>query len=237
MDRFRTTTIWDDITTSESRDLEIHSSLSWVWTGVAFLLFVAFSCCNPLSRRKLFECFEKYFNRVRCSCRCRICRCHCDTCKRTVERCWSTVKSKFIQCKERICRTTETGNVETPSSVTTPPVTLSQLSVQIDEDSTNSRRNEGVSTMTLSPPPSYDSIISDPSLPPPSYEEVMRWYSKANHHNSHVLSYIGNECKLNGIAKDISFFWIPDLIHTSPISSSTFVLRTRMSQIVLIRCV
>ena len=169
----RTTTEILNITTAS--DTAGEDGSAWLedggWLVIVGFFLVVSGCfkCSVEKLKEVGECSIDACKRAGELCFRRVCDCD------AWERRWGSVTTEFSQCIERNCQTLETGNVEAPPSVTTPTVSLSQLSLQTEEGSTNSRRDDEISTAVVPPPPSYDSIISDPSLPPPSYEEVMRW--------------------------------------------------------------
>lgn len=137
--------------------------------GIVFVVFVFCFCSGlckcfmdrsrELSCRDIASCncdcesgVQRCLNKVSCVCGI------CGVCESGTRRCWGTITNAFGRRTETNDSTIDT-NTEAPPTDTAPRLS----SVIVDP----------VPSMTL--PPSYESIVTDPSQPPPSYEEVMRW--------------------------------------------------------------
>lgn len=164
-----TTTDILSITTSETPEYNELFSLSGSLLGMVFFIVIfcgcickhssfrdqtrGCSCCDNISC-SLSDCEStvwRCWNKVSCVCSV------CGVCKSGVRRCWGTITNTFSRRTESNCTTGNT-NIEAPPTDMAPRL----FSVIVDP----------APSMTL--PPSYDSIVTDPSQPPPSYEEAMR---------------------------------------------------------------
>ncbi|XP_062593368.1 uncharacterized protein LOC134254842 [Saccostrea cucullata] len=88
-----------------------------------------------------------------------------------ISKCSSACESlrEYVNDCTRSCeRESENTDAVAPSA---PPV-ISQPLSEINGHDAN--QNAEALPDSMAPPPSYSSIVSDPSQPPPSYEEVMR---------------------------------------------------------------
>jgi hypothetical protein len=132
-----------------------------------------------------FCCMNKENNnRGRRNCQCSCDRmseaCRCSQCRAVLRSCSGICISKCSAiCERSRDNNTVNSDVETappppvtalPPVTTSPPVTISR---QLSETVVPRPHNTNLPVNEL-PPPSYDSIVSNPSQPPPSYEEVMR---------------------------------------------------------------
>lgn len=153
-------------------------------SGVVFICpFVLFCCacirgfCKDCGDCSLGDCLP-----CECTCDCTcddiMDLCRCRLCSSVIVMCVGACMSKCSLLCERlsVCITDSNAtntNVAVPSA---PPVTIPMVYRQnsgIDEYHTDSEGEASV--CTEAPPPSYDSVVSDPYQPPPSYEKVMQW--------------------------------------------------------------
>lgn len=128
------------------------------WLGIIVIVIVLVVTCRSSSR----DIVERMKNKLRnCSCCRNTVSCDCSVCKSGARRCWRTIARAFSRCTDRNS-TTRHSSAEAP-----PTIAVSRLSIVIVD-----HRIDPPPSLTL--PPSYDSIITNPSEPPPSYEEAVR---------------------------------------------------------------
>jgi hypothetical protein len=154
-----------------------NEDLQYSWFSLAVVVVFFFFCCS---------CVREFLKELcRCELRERYCPClDCDLSCDTLASCpYSKCTAVLRACSElcitkcsAICerfRVRGNSNVNSNVEVTsTPTVTTPPQFSDVMEAHTDRMDESPPIDETL--PPSYDSIVSDPSKPPPSYEEVMR---------------------------------------------------------------
>lgn len=150
----------DILNTTEPATQQPEES-NWLWNGgwigIIFCIIVI-----VIASRSVCDTLERTGQRLRNRSCCRnFVSCDCSVCKARSRRCLETITSLFSRRTE-INRDSRNSSAETP-----PTIPVSRLSIIIVDQRIDP------TTMTL--PPSYDSIVTDPSHPPPSYEEALRF--------------------------------------------------------------
>lgn len=134
--------------------------INWLWNG-GWIGIVLCIIVLVTARRSFCDILERIRQRLRNRSCCRNCvSCDCSVCKARIMRCLETITSAFS-------RRTESNSAARNSVAETPhTIPVSRLSIIIVD--------QRIDPPTMTLPPSYDSIVTDPSHPPPSYEEALR---------------------------------------------------------------